>query len=236
MGHQGTEDAYRTGRGSIIMRAVVQVEELQGRICLVVTELPYQVNPDVLAQKIAELVKDGKVAGVADIRDETSGRTGQRLVIVLKRDAVDLFDLVRNTTDGKIILYGHSIGSFIAASVVQHRKIDGLVLEGTATNVPEWANSLVPWYAKAFVRVSVDPALQDADNVIALAEYMGPLLILVGDSDNQTSPRLARSLHESAATKQKEIVVFPECGHSGVSSSPEFKATLQRFITGRVGA
>jgi len=88
MGHQGTEDAYRTGRGSIIMRAVVQVEELQGRICLVVTELPYQVNPDVLAQKIAELVKDGKVAGVADIRDETSGRTGQRLVIVLKRDAV----------------------------------------------------------------------------------------------------------------------------------------------------
>ncbi len=88
MGHKGIEDAYRTGRGSIIMRAVVQVEELQGRQCLVVTELPYQVNPDVLAQKIAELVKDGKLAGIADIRDETSGRTGQRLVIVLKRDAV----------------------------------------------------------------------------------------------------------------------------------------------------
>ncbi len=88
MGHKGIEDAYRTGRGSIIMRAVVQVEELQGRQCLVVTELPYQVNPDVLAQKIAELVKDGKLSGIADIRDETSGRTGQRLVIVLKRDAV----------------------------------------------------------------------------------------------------------------------------------------------------
>ncbi len=88
MGHKGIEEAYRTGRGSIIMRAVVQVEELQGRQCLVVTELPYQVNPDVLAQKIAELVKDGKLSGIADIRDETSGRTGQRLVIVLKRDAV----------------------------------------------------------------------------------------------------------------------------------------------------
>jgi len=88
MGHKGIEDAYRTGRGSIIMRAVVQVEEIQGRQCLVVTELPYQVNPDVLAQKIAEGVKDGKLAGIADIRDETSGRTGQRLVIVLKRDAV----------------------------------------------------------------------------------------------------------------------------------------------------
>ena len=88
MGRRGIEDAYRTGRGSIIMRSVVEVEEIQGRQCLVVTELPYQVNPDTLAQKIAELVKDGKLAGIADIRDETSGRTGQRLVIVLKREAV----------------------------------------------------------------------------------------------------------------------------------------------------
>ena len=88
MGHRGTEDAYRTGRGSIIMRAVVETEEIQGRMCLVVTELPYQVNPDSLAQKIAEHVKDGRLAGIADIRDETSGRTGQRLVIVLKKDAV----------------------------------------------------------------------------------------------------------------------------------------------------
>ena len=88
LGRRGIEDAYRTGRGSIIMRAVVNVEEIQNRMCLVVTELPYQVNPDNVAQKIAELVRDGKIAGVADIRDETSGRTGQRLVIVLKRDAV----------------------------------------------------------------------------------------------------------------------------------------------------
>lgn len=88
LGVKGINDAYRTGRGSITMRAVVNVEEIQGRTCLVVTELPYQVNPDNLAIKIADLVKDGKVSGIADIRDETSGRTGQRLVIVLKRDAV----------------------------------------------------------------------------------------------------------------------------------------------------
>jgi DNA gyrase subunit A len=88
LGRKGIEDAYRTGRGSITMRAVVNVEEIQGRTCLVVTELPYQANPDNLAIKIAELVKDGKIAGIADLRDETSGRTGQRLVVVLKRDAV----------------------------------------------------------------------------------------------------------------------------------------------------
>src|SRR3978361_1454499 len=88
LGIKGIQDAYRTGRGSITMRAVVNVEELQGRTCLVVTELPYQVNPDNLAQKIADLVKEGRLQGIADIRDESSGRTGQRLVIVLKRDAV----------------------------------------------------------------------------------------------------------------------------------------------------
>lgn len=88
LGRKGIEDAYRTGRGSITQRAVVEVEEIQGRTCLVVTELPYMVNPDTLANKIASYVKDGKVAGIADLRDESSGRTGQRLVIVLKRDAV----------------------------------------------------------------------------------------------------------------------------------------------------
>ena len=88
LGRKGIEEAYRTGRGSITQRAIVNVEELQNRTCLVVTELPYQVNPDNLALKIADLVREGKLAGIADIRDETSGRTGQRLVIVLKKDAV----------------------------------------------------------------------------------------------------------------------------------------------------
>ncbi|MEV8338139.1 DNA gyrase subunit A [Leucobacter sp. NPDC077196] len=88
LGTKGIREAYRTGRGSITMRAVVNIEEIQGRTCLVVTELPYQVNPDNLAVKIADLVKEHKVQGIADIRDESSGRTGQRLVVVLKRDAI----------------------------------------------------------------------------------------------------------------------------------------------------
>ncbi len=88
LGTKGIKDAYRTGRGSITMRAVVNVEEIQGRTCLVITELPYQVNPDNVAVKISDLAREGKITGIADIRDESSGRTGQRLVIVLKRDAV----------------------------------------------------------------------------------------------------------------------------------------------------
>ena len=88
LGHKGIEQAYRTGRGLITMRAEVNTEEIKGRMCLVVTELPYQVNPDRLAASIREGVRDGKIQGIADMRDETSGRTGQRLVLVLKRDAV----------------------------------------------------------------------------------------------------------------------------------------------------
>ncbi|MGW4426079.1 DNA gyrase subunit A [Streptosporangium sp. NPDC004631] len=89
VGRRGIDDAYRTGRGSITMRAIVEVEEdAKGRQCLVVTELPYQVNPDNLALSIAEAVKDGRISGIADVRDESSSRVGQRLVIVLKRDAV----------------------------------------------------------------------------------------------------------------------------------------------------
>src|SRR5450631_3524455 len=88
VGRRGIDEAYRTGRGSVTMRAVVEVEEINNRVCLVVTELPYQVNPDNLALKIADLVKEGRIAGIADVRDEGNERLGQRLVIVLKRDAV----------------------------------------------------------------------------------------------------------------------------------------------------
>ncbi len=89
VGRQGIEQAYRTGRGSITQRAVIEIDEdRQGRTILTISELPYMVNPDNLAKKIAELVNTGKVQGISDVRDDSSGRTGQSLVVVLKRDAV----------------------------------------------------------------------------------------------------------------------------------------------------
>ena len=88
LGTAGIEAAYRTGRGSITPRAVVAVEEIHNRQCIVVTELPYQVNPDNLVDRLAVQVREGKIGGIADIRDESSGRSGLRIVIVLKRDAI----------------------------------------------------------------------------------------------------------------------------------------------------
>ncbi|MFC0429274.1 DNA gyrase subunit A [Kutzneria buriramensis] len=89
LGTRGIEDAYRTGRGSVRMRAVVEVEEdSKGRVILVATELPFQVNPDNLVENIATLVRDGKLTGIANIADESNSRTGMRIVVTLKRDAV----------------------------------------------------------------------------------------------------------------------------------------------------
>ncbi|HVM27523.1 MAG TPA: DNA gyrase subunit A [Mycobacteriales bacterium] len=93
VGREGIEEAYRTGRGSVRMRAVVEVEEAfsksgGGRTQLVATELPYQVNRDALAVKIAELADDGKIRGISNVIDESSERTGTRLVVELRRDAI----------------------------------------------------------------------------------------------------------------------------------------------------
>ncbi|TWS18036.1 DNA gyrase subunit A [Tsukamurella asaccharolytica] len=89
VGTQGIKDAYSTGRGSIRMRGVVEVEEdSKGTTELVITELPYQVNPDNLVQSIAEQVRDGKIAGISKIEDQSSDRVGMRIVVRLKRDAV----------------------------------------------------------------------------------------------------------------------------------------------------
>jgi DNA gyrase subunit A len=89
LGTSGIEDAYRTGRGSVRMRAVVEVEEdAKGRTVLIVTELPFQVNPDNLVENIASLVKDGKITGISEIADESNRRSGMRIVIGLRRDAV----------------------------------------------------------------------------------------------------------------------------------------------------
>jgi DNA gyrase subunit A len=88
VGSQGIADAYKTGRGSIRMRGVVEVEEVRGRTSLVITELPYQVNHDNFITSIAEQVRDGRLAGISNVEDQGSDRVGVRIVVEIKRDAV----------------------------------------------------------------------------------------------------------------------------------------------------
>jgi DNA gyrase subunit A len=93
-GYDGVKDAFHTGRGRVVMRAKARFEEVQGRECIIVTEIPYQVNKADMIKKTADLINDKKIEGISNIRDE-SDRKGMRIVYILKRDAIP--NIVLNT-------------------------------------------------------------------------------------------------------------------------------------------
>ena len=86
-GYEGVKEAFHTGRGRVVLRAKADIQEVDGRECIIVTEIPYQVNKAEMIRKTAELVNDKKIEGISNIRDE-SDRKGMRIVYILKRDAV----------------------------------------------------------------------------------------------------------------------------------------------------
>ncbi|KAM9864852.1 DNA gyrase subunit A [Leucobacter aridicollis] len=217
LGTSGIRDAYRTGRGSIKMRAVVNIEEIQGRTCLVVTELPYQVNPDNLAVKIADLVKEGKVQGIADIRDETSGRTGQRLVIVMKRDAIP--KVVLNN------LYKHTqlqenFGANMLAivdGVPRTLAIDGFITYWVKHQIEVIVRRtqfrLQKAEAEAHIQRGYLKALDALDEVIALIRRSSTvddaregLMGLLGVDQIQADAILAMQLRRLAALERQKIL------------------------------
>lgn len=217
LGSKGIQDAYRTGRGSITMRAVVTVEEIQGRTCLVVTELPYQVNPDNLAIKIADLVKEGKLNGIADIRDETSGRTGQRLVIVLKRDAVAkvvLNNLYKHTS------LQENFGANMLAivdGVPRTLTLDGFITHWVAHQIEVIVRRtqfrLDKAEADAHILRGYLKALDALDDVIALIrksptveEAKEGLKKLLGVDDDQALAILNLQLRRLAALERQKIM------------------------------
>ncbi len=217
LGTSGIRDAYRTGRGSIKMRAVVNIEEIQGRTCLVVTELPYQVNPDNLAVKIADLVKEGKIQGIADIRDETSGRTGQRLVIVMKRDAIP--KVVLNN------LYKHTqlqenFGANMLAivdGVPRTLAIDGFITYWVKHQIEVIVRRtqyrLQKAEAEAHIQRGYLKALDALDEVIALIRRSSTvedaregLMNLLGVDQIQADAILAMQLRRLAALERQKIL------------------------------
>ncbi|GAA2375694.1 DNA gyrase subunit A [Nonomuraea africana] len=217
VGRRGIEDAYRTGRGSITMRAVVEVEEDgKGRQSLVVTELPYQVNPDNLALKIAELVREGKLTGIADVRDESSSRVGQRLVIVLKRDAVA--KVVLNN------LYKHTqlqdtFGANMLAlvdGVPRTLRLDQFIKHYVAHQVEVIVRRTRYLLRKAEERAHILrgllKALDRMDEVIALirqspsaAEAQGGLMTLLDIDEIQAQAILDMQLRKLAALERQAI-------------------------------
>ena len=236
LGVKGINDAYRTGRGSITMRAVVSVEELQGRTCLVVTELPYQVNPDNLAIKIADLVKDGKIGGIADIRDETSGRTGQRLVIVLKRDAVA--KVVLNNLYKHTQLQDNFGANMLAIvdGVPRTLSIDGFIAHWVDHQVDVIVRRTQYRLRKAEERMHILrgylKALDALDEVIALIRASATvddardgLKRLLDIDDLQSDAILAMQLRRLAALERQKIIDEADALESEIT---EFRDILAR--------
>lgn len=217
LGRKGIEEMYRTGRGSVIQRAVVEVEELQGRTCLVVTELPYQVNPDNLATKIAQLVKDGQIQGIADMRDETSSRSGQRLVIVLKRDAIA--KVVLNNLYKRTQLQDSFPANMLALvdGVPRTLSLDGFIRHWVDHQMDVIRRRTEFRLGKAKERLHILEgylrALDALDEVIALIrrsptvdEARAGLMELLGVDQIQADAILALQLRRLAALEHQKIV------------------------------
>ncbi|GIH75295.1 DNA gyrase subunit A [Planobispora longispora] len=244
VGRRGIDDAYRTGRGSITMRAIVEVEEdAKGRQCLVVTELPYMVNPDNLALSIAESVKDGRISGIADVRDESSSRVGQRLVIVLKRDAVA--KVVLNN------LYKHTqiqttFGANMLAlvdGVPRTLRLDQFVRHYIAHQIEVVVRRTRYLLRKAEERAHILRALLKAldrmDEVIALirrspsaAEAQGGLMTLLEIDQVQAQAILDMQLRKLAALERQQItdeydsLMAQITEYQAILASPERQRTI----------
>lgn len=217
LGTRGIDDMYRTGHGSITQRAVVEVDEIQGRQCLVISDLPYQVNPDRLLDKMVEGIKDGRLPGIADIRDETSGRAGQRIVVVLKKDAVA--KVVLNNLYKHTQLQNNFPANMLALvdGVPRTLSLDGFVRHWAAFQMEVILRRTQYRLAEALKRLHILEgylkALDQLDAVIALirrsptvdAARTGLMELLDIDED-QANAILEMQLRRLAALERQKIV------------------------------
>lgn len=167
----------------------------------------------------------------------SSGRPDPATLMDNARAAADFLAALPSTAGQRRVLYGFSLGGFVASHLAADRSFDGLVLEATAPDVGRWARSQIPWFAKPFVRVELDPALARIDNIAALRTFSGQVLILAGGRDRQAPPSLARSLERSlrASGHTVDLHVFASATHGEIHRDGAYPAVLARFLalTGR---
>lgn len=150
----------------------------------------------------------------------------------LERETLALYDHVRATTKGKLVVHGHSFGSFVAAKLASKRQLDALVLEATGTDARAYVDNTVPWFAKPFVRVNLDENLQAVDNRAALRGFQGPVLVINGAKDNQTPIDTARALFDSLGNQRKRFVAPSDAGHMNAMSKPDTLNAYRAFLDG----
>lgn len=155
---------------------------------------------------------------------------GQPDVLILKGDALRIYDHVREQTSGKLIVHGFSLGSFIAAYIAANRPVDGLVLEGSSTHPDELVNAQIPWYFKPFVTVKISDNLKTISNTQAVSDYVGKVLVITGEKDTSTPARLGRALFESIPSQEKEYIMVPNGTHDNLMSNPQVQTSYCNLV------
>lgn len=163
---------------------------------------------------------------------------GEPSIDSLFSDGLATFDRVKQLLPNQpIIVHGFSLGSFIAGHVGKRRPVDALILEGSATNAEDWASAITPWFAKPFITVKIESKLQAINNKDNLIDFRAPLLIVVGENDNQTPPSLSEKLYaEATQARYRDLQVVPDLNHNLASKTTSFAnaflALQQQLSTG----
>ena len=151
----------------------------------------------------------------------------------LRQDALAVHDSLvarPSVTPNRLLVWGHSLGSFLATYVASQRSVGGVVLENPATNVEDWTSHLFPWYIRLFLGVDVDPALKEDDNLRRIRQLDVPLLVVGGRDDPVTDPEMARRLHAEAASEQRRLVLVKGGGHNGLYEAPEVQDAYHDLV------
>jgi pimeloyl-ACP methyl ester carboxylesterase len=154
-------------------------------------------------------------------------------VEVFRQDALAMYDHVveeMGVSPDRLLVWGHSLGSFLATHVADERPVAGVVLENPATTVDDWVGHLIPWYIRLFLGVDVDPALRDEDNLRRVREIDEPLLVVGGAEDEVTDAAMARQLHEAAPADHKDLVIVEDGTHNGLHERDTVQAAYERLL------
>lgn len=158
---------------------------------------------------------------------------GQPSVSGFKRDALAAYDWLveaRGVRPDRLVLHGHSLGTFMALHVENERRVAGVVLENPATNVDGWVKALTPWIARLFLNIEVDARLRGEDNLDRARRMTAPLLVVGGAKDQVTPPDMARALHEAATAPSKDLLLVDGGGHNGLYARPAYAAAYRDLL------
>jgi fermentation-respiration switch protein FrsA (DUF1100 family) len=168
------------------------------------------------------------------------GRSGgEPEVQAFKRDALAAYDVVTERLGAdpdRLIVHGHSLGTFLATHAAAEREVAGLVLENPATDVTGWVHSIVPWFVRLFIDLEIDDTLQGESNVATLRRTDAPLLVLGGEKDNVTNPDMARDLYQTATNDPKNLVIVEDGTHNELYTSDAYRTAYRDLLDRVTGA